>query len=67
MEVKQTNLTSKLVNARELLPQLRQIPLFQQVKEEDLDCLGEVEVVDAPARHDSFRSGGDDSLFLDSP
>ena len=57
MEVKQTNLTSKLVNARELLPQLRQIPLFQQVKEEDLDCLGEVEVVDAPAGTILFDQG----------
>jgi signal transduction histidine kinase len=49
MEVKQTSVTTKLVPARELLSQLRQIPLFQQVKEQDLDCLGEVEVIEAPA------------------
>ncbi|MGB0123471.1 MAG: ATP-binding protein, partial [Silvibacterium sp.] len=34
-----------------------QIPLFQQVKEEDLDCLGEVEVVDAPAGTILFDQG----------
>jgi len=49
MEVKQTNLTSRLVSAGEILSQLRQIPLFQNVKEQDLDCLGEIEVIDAPA------------------
>jgi signal transduction histidine kinase len=49
MEVKQTNLASKLVNARELFPQLQQVPLFQHVNEQDLDCLGEVEVINAPA------------------
>jgi signal transduction histidine kinase len=49
MEGKQTNVASRMVLARELLLQLRQIPLFQQVKEQDLDCIGEVEVIDAPA------------------
>jgi signal transduction histidine kinase len=48
MEGQQTNVTSKLVPARDLLPQLRQISLFQHVKEEDIDCLGQVEVIDAP-------------------
>jgi signal transduction histidine kinase len=48
MEVKQSNVTVKSVDARELLPQLRRIPLFQQVKEEDLDCLGRIDIVDAP-------------------
>lgn len=49
MEGKNTSVTSKLVPAKELLPQLRQIPLFQHIKEQDIDCLGEVEVLDAPA------------------
>lgn len=49
MEVKQTSVTSKLVNARGLFPRLRQIPLFQHIKEQDLECLGQVEMVDAPA------------------
>ena len=63
MEEKQTNLTHRLVSARELLPQLRQIPLFQQIKEQDLDCLGEVEVIDAPAGTVLF-SPGDTSLYF---
>ena len=49
MEVKQAEVTTKVVPARDLLTQLRQTPLFQNVKELDLSCLGEVEVVDAPA------------------
>jgi len=57
MEVKQTNVAPRLVSARELLPQLRQIPLFQHVKEQDLDCLGEVEVLDVPAGTVLFDKG----------
>jgi CRP-like cAMP-binding protein len=57
MEVKQTGITTKLVPARDLLPQLRQIPIFQQIKEQDLDCLGEVEVLDAPAGSVLFSPG----------
>jgi signal transduction histidine kinase len=49
MEVNQISVTSRLVSAKELLPQLRQISLFQNVKEKDLDCLGEIEVLEAPA------------------
>lgn len=49
MEGKQSYIASKLVSAKEMLSQLRQTPLFQHVKEEDLECLGEVEVIDAPA------------------
>lgn len=63
MEVKQTNLTSKLVGARELLSQLRQIPLFQNIKEQDLDCLGDVEVIDAPAGT-ALLSPGDAALYF---
>jgi signal transduction histidine kinase len=49
METKQTNLSTMMVPARELLAELKRIPIFQQVKAEDLDCLGEVEVMEAPA------------------
>jgi len=57
MEVNQTTVTSKLVPARELLSQLRQIPLFQNIKEQDLDCIGEIEVLDAPAGTVLFSPG----------
>jgi signal transduction histidine kinase len=63
MEVKQTNVKSKLVPARDLLPQLRQIPLFQNVKDTDIDCLGEVEVIDAPAGTSLLSPGQRDLYF----
>lgn len=49
MEVQQANVRSKLVPARELLSDLRRIPLFQHVKDEDVDCLGAIELVESPA------------------
>jgi signal transduction histidine kinase len=63
MEGKKTNAASRLVPARELLPQLRQIPLFKNVKVEDLDCLGEVEVIEAPAGT-SLLIPGETHLFF---
>lgn len=49
MEVQQTNVTTRMVPASDLLAELRQIPLFHNIKDEDVGCLGEVEVFDAPA------------------
>lgn len=63
MEGKETNVTRKLAPARELLPQLRQIPLFQRVRDEDFDCLGEVELLEAPAGS-ALISAGDTRLYF---
>lgn len=52
-----------MVSARELLSQLRKVPLFQYVKDEDLDCLGEVEVIDAPAGTSLFTPGDTNLAF----
>ncbi|MBB6142248.1 signal transduction histidine kinase [Silvibacterium bohemicum] len=49
MEDKQTNLSTTTVPARELYAELKQISIFQQVKEQDLDCLGTVEIATVPA------------------
>lgn len=57
------NVSRKLAPARELLPQLRQIPLFQRVKEEDLNCLGEVELLEAPTGS-ALISPGDTRLYF---
>lgn len=57
MEGKQTQVASKLVPARELLPQLRQVPLFQHIKDQDVDCLGDIEVIDVPAGTVLFSPG----------
>ncbi len=63
MEGKQTNIVRRTVSARELLPLVRQIPLFQNIKDEDIDCLGEVEMLDAPAGA-TIISPGDKKLFF---
>jgi len=57
MEEKQTSVTTKTIPARELLAQIRQIPLFQQTHEQDLDCLGDVDMIEAPAGMMLFDQG----------
>jgi signal transduction histidine kinase len=49
MEEKQTNLSTKAVPVREMLTELRRVSIFQQIKEQDLDCLGTVELIDVPS------------------
>ena len=63
MEEKQTTTTAKTIPVRELLSQIRQIPLFQHSHERDLDCLGEVDLVEAPARAILFDQGEKDLYF----
>jgi signal transduction histidine kinase len=63
MEEKQTNLNAKTIPARDLLEQIRQIPLFQNAKEQDLECIGEVELVEASAGTILFDPGAKDLYF----
>jgi signal transduction histidine kinase len=63
MEVNQTTVASRRVPASELLSQLRQIPLFEKVKSDDLHCLGDVEIIDAPAGT-SLLSPGETQLYF---
>ena len=63
MEEKQTNLSTKTIPARELLAQIRQIPIFQQTREQDLECLGDVDLVEAPAGTLLFDRGDKDLFF----
>ncbi|MGH9587264.1 MAG: sensor histidine kinase [Acidobacteriaceae bacterium] len=46
-----------------MLPELRRVPLFQHVKDEDVDCLGEVEIVEAPSGA-VLLERGDTQLFF---
>jgi signal transduction histidine kinase len=63
MEEKQTNLSTKAVPVREMLTELRRISIFQQIKEEDLDCLGSVELIDiSPGA--ALVEPGEKSLFF---
>ena len=59
----QASVTRKTVSARELLPELRKIPLFEKIKEADIDCLGEVELVEAPAGSAVFSPGDTNLSF----
>jgi signal transduction histidine kinase len=45
------------IDAREIYSQLRQIEVFSQLREEDAGCLGEVEIVEAPAGSVLYRNG----------
>jgi signal transduction histidine kinase len=63
MEGKQANVTRRMVSAREVLPQLRQISLFQNIKDEDVDCLGKVELLDAPTGSALFSPGDTNLSF----
>jgi signal transduction histidine kinase len=63
MEEKQSTITTKAFPARELLAEIRQIPIFQQTREEDLECLGTVELIEAPTGSRLFERGDRDLYF----
>lgn len=63
MEEKQNNLSTTTVPARELLAELKQIPIFQQVKEQDLDCLGSVDVAEVSAGSVVVETGDTDLFY----
>ncbi len=49
--------TARMVSTQELRLLIRQVPLLANLKEEDLGCLGVVELVEAPAGTVLFRQG----------
>ena len=49
MEGKQAIVDSRMIAAKDILPLVQKVPLFANAKEEDLSCLGDVELVHAPA------------------
>ena len=63
MEANQINLNVKTIPAREMLAQIREIPLFHQTNQQDLDCLGDVDLVDAPAGAVLFERGEKELFF----
>jgi signal transduction histidine kinase len=63
MEANQANLPITTVPAIDLLAEIRRISIFQQVKEQDLECLGEVEVLEAPAGTTLFEQGEKNLYF----
>jgi signal transduction histidine kinase len=63
MEDTQPKLKTHTVAARDLQEEIRRIPVFAQIKEADLDCLGEVEMVEAPAGEVVWRPGAANLYF----
>jgi signal transduction histidine kinase len=63
MEANQSRLSTKTISAREMLAQLHAIPIFHQTTERDLDCLGDVDLVDAPQGALLFDRGEKDLYF----
>ena len=63
MEANESKPSTKTVSARELLAQIQAIPIFHQTKEQDLKCLGDVDLVDAPAGGLLFDRGDKDLYF----
>jgi signal transduction histidine kinase len=63
MEANQSRFSTETISARELLSQLNEIPIFHQTRETDLDCLGEVDLVDAPSGALLFDRGDRDIFF----
>ena len=61
MDDKQIAIQSKTVSARELYPELKAVSLFAHIKEQDLDCIGDVEVVQVPA-HAFVTKQGDPGI-----
>jgi signal transduction histidine kinase len=63
MEATEAKVSTKTVAARDLLAEIRQISIFQHIKDVDLDCLGEVELIDAPAGVVIFSPGDTNISF----
>jgi len=63
MQAEQPAATAQTVDAREVFPQLRQIDVFSQLREEDAGCLGPVELVHAPRGSVYFEDGQELSGF----
>jgi signal transduction histidine kinase len=40
---------ARIVSVRDLYPELKKIPTFSNTSEQDLDCLGDVEILEVPA------------------
>ncbi|MBV8436449.1 MAG: cyclic nucleotide-binding domain-containing protein [Silvibacterium sp.] len=63
MEANQSKLNTRTISARELLAQVQEIPIFHQSREQDLDCLEDVELVDVPAGALLFDRGDKEIFF----
>jgi signal transduction histidine kinase len=53
----QLDTAARTVSAHELYPELHRIPAFAQTSEQDLACLGDVEILEVPAGTVIYRGG----------
>ena len=63
MEANQITITTKTIPVRELLGQIKRIPIFQNTREADLECLGTVDLIEAPAGSLLFERGEKELYF----
>jgi len=59
METEKAETAKRIVSAQELPLLIRKIPILAKMSEHDLDCLGPVELLEAPAGVVLFRQGQD--------
>ena len=57
METTKAEATTRVVTEQELASLIRRVPILSKLKEEDLSCLGTVELVEAPAGTVLYRQG----------
>lgn len=55
--------SARTVTAQEIYSELHKVPVFSQTSEQDLACLGDVEVLEVPASTILYRAG-DPTLFF---
>lgn len=63
MEGTTAEATARVLAQRELSLLIRQVPLLSRLKEEDLNCLGTVELVEGPAGTVIYRQGDSTPAF----
>jgi signal transduction histidine kinase len=63
MNQAQSGVKSEVVNVHDLYSRLLQVPIFAMSKPEDLDCLGEVELVEADAGTMLYQQGDKHPAF----
>ncbi|MGC2620384.1 MAG: ATP-binding protein [Acidobacteriaceae bacterium] len=57
MEATKAEMTTRILTEQELVPLIRKIPILSKLKEEDLICLGAVQLVEAPAGAILYQQG----------
>jgi signal transduction histidine kinase len=63
MDQQLASANTRTIHARDIYPELRKIPTFAHTAENDLECLGEIDVMEVPAGGILYRAGIDPLSF----